>query len=303
MWRPGTRVVAAVSGGVDSVALLLLLRDLHDRGDVVLDCAAHLNHRIRGEAADGDEAFSRALARELGVAIVTERVDVPALAREQRLSIEVAARNARREFLERVQTSRGADRIATAHTADDQAETVLLRLVRGAGTRGLGGIAPRRDVWIRPCLERSHAELRAELRQRGQSWREDATNDDLSNPRNRMRHELVPLLERHFNPLLREAIGRFAEVARADEQALQQLAGTAADRIVSAEGGSVSLDAAALTALHEAIARRVVRTAIERMSGSSAALDEVDAVLAVARGERPSARICAHSPWNLLAGL
>ena len=193
MWRPGTRVVAAVSGGADSVALLLLLRDLHERGDVVLDCAAHLNHQIRGEAADADEAFCRALARELGVAIVTERVDVPALAREQRLSIEVAARNARREFLERVQTSRGADRIATAHTADDQAETVLLRLVRGAGTRGLGGIAPRRGVWIRPSLELSHAELRAELHQRDQSWREGC---DQRRPRQSCgiaSHELVPL--------------------------------------------------------------------------------------------------------------
>ena len=138
------------------MALLLLLHDLHGRGEVVLDCAAHLNHRIRGDAADADEAFCRALTGELGVAFVAERVDVPALAQKQRLSIEVAARQARREFLERVRASRGADRIATAHTADDQAETVLLRLVRGAGTRGLGGIAPRRGG-LDPAVPRAVA--------------------------------------------------------------------------------------------------------------------------------------------------
>jgi tRNA(Ile)-lysidine synthase len=292
MWRPETRVVAAVSGGADSVALLLLLRELHGRGALVLDCAAHLNHQIRGEAADADEAFCRALAGALGLTLVSERVDVPALARERRQSIEVAGREARLAFLEQVRASRGADRIATAHTADDQAETMLLRLVRGTGTHGLAGIAPRRAVWVRPCLEFSHAELCAELRRRGQTWREDATNVDLANPRNRIRREVVPLLERHFNPSLRGAIRRFADIARSDAQALQQLAQTAADGIVSTEADRARLDAAALTALPEAVARRVVRIAIERLlGGASPGLDDVEAVLAIAAGTRSSTRI------------
>ena len=206
MWRPDTRVVVALSGGADSTALLLLLHELHGRGEVVLDCAAHLNHRIRGDAADADEAFCRALTSELGVAFVAERVDVPALAQKQRLSIEVAARQARREFLERIRASRGADRIATAHTADDQARRCSCGWSAGAGTRGLGGIAPRREAWIRPCLALSHAELRDELRERGRSWCEDATNVDRSNPRNRLRLDVIPLLAQHFNPSLRKAI-------------------------------------------------------------------------------------------------
>jgi tRNA(Ile)-lysidine synthase len=235
--------------------------------------------------------FCGALASDLGVTFVSERIDVPMLARERRLSIEVAARDARLEFLERVRRARGADRIATAHTADDQVETVLLRLARGTGPRGLGGIAPRRDVWIRPCLEIGHAELCDELRRRGQSWREDATNDDLAIPRNRLRREVVPVLERHFNPSLREAVGRFTDIARSDALALEQLAEAAALKLVTAEPDRATLDAAGLTALPEAVARRVVRIAVERLLGASPGVDDVDAALAVAAGTRPSARI------------
>jgi len=293
LWRPETRVVAAVSGGSDSVALLHILNDLSKAGVLRLDSVAHLNHATRGDASDGDEAFCRSLADALGVPCIAERVDVPQRARQERLSIEVAARQARQAFLERVRASRGADRIATAHTADDQAETVLLRLVRGAGLRGLGGIAPSRDVWIRPLLSVSRAELRDELVERGQTWREDSSNLDLANPRNRVRHELLPYLAREFNPSARDALTRLADLARADEAALEAAAKSAAASVLHLEGDSVRVTTEALSALPEAIQRRIVRQAVEMLGpGAAPGLDDVDAVRSVAAGERAAAEIC-----------
>jgi tRNA(Ile)-lysidine synthase len=285
LWRPETRVVAAVSGGSDSVALLLLLHDLHTRGELVLDAVAHVNHAIRGEAADQDEAFCRALARSYGVAFEGARIDVPARARREGVSIEVAARNARREFFARVAGTRAADCVATAHTADDQAETVLLHMVRGAGLRGLGGIAPSRDGRIRPLLTCSRAQLQAELTSRGQMWHDDATNADLVNPRNRVRHELLPYLERHFNPSTREALCRLADLARADDAALGNDAAVAFSRVCEWDGTAARLDTAALAALPEAVARRVVQHALETVGDEAYGADDVEVVRAVAAGE------------------
>ena len=194
LWAPGTRVAAAVSGGSDSVALLFILRELADAGALVLAGLAHLNHHIRGEDADQDAAFCRALADRLGTRADIGHADVPARSRERRESIEVAARHARLELFEGAVNRLGADVIALAHTRRDQAETVLLRLVRGAGPRGLGAMAPRNGHRIRPLLDIPRDELRAYLRDRGETWREDATNDDGSTARNRVRQEVMPRL-------------------------------------------------------------------------------------------------------------
>ena len=291
LWETETRIVAALSGGSDSVAMLLLLHDLHAQNALRLDAVAHLNHAIRPEAHE-DEHFCATLAAGLGVAFVSARLDVPALARERRLSIEVAARNARQEFLEGVRRTRGADLVATAHTQDDQAETVLLRLLRGAGNRGLGGIAPRRGRFVRPVLELTRADLQAELRRRRQDWREDATNLDLENPRNRVRHELLPYLERHFNPSARAALARAAELARIDEDALDREALAAGLGVTDRLSEALRLDRAALLALPDAIARRVVRDAIFSLHlQTSSGRDHVERVLAVARQEIRAAEI------------
>src|SRR6188472_619890 len=161
---PGTRVVAAVSGGSDSVALAFVLRDLAARGEIVFAGLAHLHHHIRGAEADADAAFVRALADRLGVAAIVSDADVPAGAAEHGVSIEVAGRHARQQFFRDALTSINAERIAVAHTRDDQAETVILRLARGAGSSGLGAMAPRRDHIIRPLLDATRAELRDYLR-------------------------------------------------------------------------------------------------------------------------------------------
>lgn len=290
LWRRRTRVVAAVSGGSDSVAMLLLLHDLHASGELRLDAVAHVNHRMRPEA-DADEAFCATLAADLGLPFVSSRIDVPARARERRQSLEVAARTVRREFLNTLKRARGADAIATAHTQDDQAETVLLRMLRGAGQRGLSGIQPCRDGRIRPVLWATRAELRHELDARGQTWREDATNTDLANPRNRVRHELLPYLDRHFNPQSRRALARLADAARADDSLLARHGATVASATVKAETDGVRLEFAALANLPEAIARRVVQHALGAAGESAPDAEAVAAVLDVWRGERAAADV------------
>ena len=271
----------------------MLLRELHRRGELVLEAVAHLNHGIRGAAADGDEEFCRVLARKWDVAFEPARVDVPALARLERRSIEVTARHARRHFYEQVRQARSAACVATGHTQDDQAETVLLRMTRGTGVRGLGGIAPSRDGIIRPLLTCSRHELRAELEGHSQPWQEDATNADLSNPRNRVRHELLPALESHFNPAIRGTLARLADLARADEDALAQQAASVALQALQFHGtDSVRLDTARLASVHLAIARRVVQQALRILTGrGSHGADAVAAVQDVLTGHRRAAEL------------
>ena len=211
--EPGGRVVVALSGGPDSVALVHVLRELEDGGHVRLAGVAHFNHQLRGADADADEAFCRTVAAELSLPIECGTADVRSAAREQRRSIEDTARSLRYGFLEQAADRLAADRIAIGHSRDDQAETFLLRLLRGSGPRGLAGILPRAGRVVRPLLDIPRAELRAYVAARGLAFREDATNEDLRIPRNRVRHELLPYLEREFSPgiagiLAREAVDR-----------------------------------------------------------------------------------------------
>ncbi|MGE0042357.1 MAG: tRNA lysidine(34) synthetase TilS [Vicinamibacterales bacterium] len=283
LWSPGTRVLAAVSGGSDSVALLLLLQALGEaHGVPCLAGVAHVNHHLRDEA-DGDEGFVRELAGSLQLPIEVAHVDVPALAARHGRSIEVAAREARHAALAAAAAALGADRIATAHTLDDQAETVLMRLVRGAGPGGLGGIDPRRGPRIRPLLAETRASLQAWLVSAGRAWREDATNRDLQQPRNRIRHELVPYLAAHFNPSVSAALARAADIARADEQYLADVARAAAEAIVTRTDEGVALDRDRLAALAPGIARRVARLALETAHpAGSYGLSEADRVVEAA---------------------
>jgi tRNA(Ile)-lysidine synthase len=291
LWRPDTRVIAAVSGGSDSVAMLRLLHDLHLGGELRLDAVAHLNHRIRPDS-DADEAFCAALAARLELPFASSAVDVPARARSMRQSLEVAGRTARREFFQHLRRTRGADRVATAHTEDDQAETLLLRLLRGAGQRGASAMAARRGRRVRPVLWATRAELRQELERRDQPWREDSTNTDLTNPRNRVRHEVIPYFERHFNPSVRRALVRFADAARADDALLAREAAVAAASLVLHDDlGRVRMDAGALLALPEGISRRVVQFAIRAAGNVEPDARDVATVLDIARGDRAAADI------------
>ena len=281
--RPGDRVAVALSGGADSVALLHVLREIAAEGQCALAGAVHLNHQLRGAESDADEAFCRALAGSMSLPIDVERVDVTALARQEGLSLEHAAHNARHACFARAAVRLNAGAVAVAHTLDDQAETFLLRLIRGAGPRGLGGMHPRSGLVIRPFIEASREDVRNFLRERAVEHREDASNADRDIPRNRIRHELIPFLEARFSSSIVEVLDREAAIARDDAQFLEAAAADAARRVAVRSTDRVDIDVRLLLEEHPAIARRVLRDAQQFASGGKfVGFDAVEAVLALA---------------------
>jgi tRNA(Ile)-lysidine synthase len=289
---PGDRVAVAVSGGADSVALAWLLHDVVATGviDLTLSGLVHVNHGLRGDESDRDEAFVRALAGRLGVPCAVTRVAVAEEARAAHRSLESAARAARDRWFAEALEVLGASTVATAHTADDQAETVLLRLLRGSAARGVGGIRPRRGWLIRPLLDVRRTALRADLLARGESWCEDSSNADRSIPRNAIRHDLLPVLER-LAPGGIAALARFAGLARDDERELERRAIELAQKIVLDKRDTVVLDRAAVAALPPALARRVVREALERVHPHLVGARAIDAIRELAGADTTKGRL------------
>jgi tRNA(Ile)-lysidine synthase len=281
--RPGDRVGIAVSGGADSVALLRLVLELRDELGVVL-FVVHLNHKLRGAESDEDEHFVRELAAQHGLEIVAESCDIKAYAGQKKLSLEAAAREARYEFFNRVLQST-VNRVATAHTLDDQAETVLFKLTRGAGTRGLAGIYPKvnvstvgRQTIVRPLLGTRRAMLRSHLAEIGQSWREDSSNQDLRHMRNRLRREILPRLESEVNPAICETLAESADIARAEEGYWANEVDRFLPEIwTTGECGGI-LQLKPLVSMPLALRRRLVRAAVERL-GINLDFRHVDAIL------------------------
>jgi tRNA(Ile)-lysidine synthase len=263
----GGRALVALSGGPDSVALTHQLLELQAAGELTVAGLAHFNHQLRGPAADEDEAFCRAMAPALGLPIEVGSADVRAAARDARHSVEDVARELRYAFFEQAADRLAADAIAVGHSLDDQAETFLLRLVRGSGARGLAGILPRAGRVIRPLIDISRADLRQYAADRALAFRTDLSNADLSIPRNRVRHELLPYLEREFSPGISRVLAREAAMARDDENRLQQEAIDFARSIVlRTTGGKIEVDASALRSLHSALAARVARHALSMLA-------------------------------------
>ena len=266
-------MVVAVSGGPDSLCLCDAIVALADEAGV-RPVVAHLDHGLRGEAARADAEFVRAFALERDVPCIAEAADVASLAREQRVSVEVAARRARYGFLARAAVQAGARHIAVAHHADDQAETVLLRLIRGTGISGLQGMrvqsphpsAPDLTL-IRPLLHVTRADTERYCAERRLAPRQDASNDDPGHTRNRIRHELLPLLER-YNLGIRSVLARLADTAAADADIIAYAARTAygATRIAAASAG-VSFDRSAWRALPVGLQRAVLREAVRELRG------------------------------------
>ncbi len=268
------RLGVAVSGGSDSVALLHLLLPLcRDRGIAVV--ALHLNHGLRGSASGGDEAFVRALCRQAGVACVVGRARGLAAGTRRRagvpISLEMAARDARHAFFRRVARVRRLDAVALAHQRDDAAETVVLRLARGGGAAGLGGMRPKGTLngvtLIRPLLEIGRGTLREWLRAHRHDWREDASNGDRSILRNRARHSVLPALRAAFGPGVDAALARSADLLREDDAVLEERAAAVLDEARAA--GAVA--AARLLAEPEAIRRRAVYRWLLQEAGAAAA--------------------------------
>lgn len=294
--RAGDRLGVAVSGGADSVALLRALLMLREELGVLVS-VVHVHHGIRGAEADADAEFVSSLADEHGLALHLLHADVPAYAAKHGLSLEAAGRAVRYRYFGEL-LSKMLDRLATAHTRDDQAETVLLRLLRGAGTRGLAGVysdvivadsacqttplkrnarlsgPPAKPAFglsgvvalaphiIRPLLDTSRSEVEAFLRELGQPWREDSSNADRAFLRNRVRHELLPTLERDFNPNVRQVLAQTADVARDEEE---WWAAEVAEILNShlEKDDADSFPVPAFAGLHVAMQRRVLRAMAE----------------------------------------
>jgi tRNA(Ile)-lysidine synthase len=269
--RPDSRVMAAVSGGSDSTALVHILHELDRAGELRLAGVLHFNHQLRASAGR-DARFVAKLAASLGIPAVVDGEDVAARARRERRSVEVAARAARYGFFERARIAAGADLVALGHTRDDQAETVLLRLVRGAGPRGMAGMYPRIGRYVRPLLDCRRTDLRAWLAARGLAFVEDETNADVTIARNRVRVELLPLLAARFNPSIVEVLADQAELARDVWAWMNDEAAQLAVRVVRAiespnHGVARAIDVAALAAAPIALQRAVLWRAMSDAAG------------------------------------
>ncbi len=299
--RPGDRICAAVSGGADSVALLLSLdaanRTPREPLGVGLS-AAHVHHGLRGDEADADLLFVRDLCTRLDIPLHVLEQSVPDRVQQTGETIEEAARNLRYSFFESLIVTRQADSVLTAHTMDDQAETVMLKLLRGAWTEGLGAIHPVVTVpggkILRPLLTVRRSAVEAFLTKSSQPWREDSSNADILYTRNRVRHQLMPLL-REFNPSIDQTLSNLATLARAEDahwkQSLAQLlpqmllpgkpvrgGGRAVSTIPGQAAVAVELDR--LRALDVATRRRVLRSAARQM-GARLTFDETERLMAL----------------------
>lgn len=286
MFSPGARVGVAVSGGIDSRCLLDVLFELRPSWNLSLTIL-HVNHCLRGAESDADEAFVRSLASEYGLPIHVERADVSAADD----NLEQAARDARRRFFRTFLDSGALDRVALAHTRSDQAETVLLRFLRGSYLTGLGGMRPvSPDGFIRPFLCVTRDEVALYVKSRSLSYREDSSNIDVRFARNRVRHDLLPQLTEDWNPRLPNLLAQYAELAREDEEYWERLV---MEAVPPPERDSVILSVAGLVSAPPALARRVIRRAIESVRGDLRQIDfrHVDVILNLIRAPDGHARV------------
>lgn len=291
---PKERVLVALSGGADSTALLLSMHELYIGGKIGGLFAAHLNHGIRGELASRDQRFCEALCEKLAIPFVTETADVPAYAKAHGQSLEQAAREVRYAFLERARSNFDASVIATAHHRDDQAETLLLHLLRGSGTTGLCGMQPRNGNIVRPLLSVSRAEILAYLSEQEAPYCEDETNAENTTVRNRIRNELLPLLKT-YHPTIAQSLSKTANLVAQDEALLSRMADEAEETLALGEG----LDRKRLSELPLPISSRIVRKRIFMCCGMVSEAD-IRRVLSLtdARTGTIIELSCGYSAWT-----
>ena len=298
MLPAGSHVLCAVSGGADSMCLLHWLCELRGQLGIRLS-AAHFEHGLRGDESRRDALFTEEQCRHLGVFCAVGHGDAAAYAAEKKIGIEDAARTLRYRFLEQTAEELGCDRIATAHNLNDNAETVLMNLLRGSGTRGLAGIPPVRGRIVRPLLQTDREEIEAFLREKGIPHIEDSSNGSDAYLRNRIRHRLLPLLTEE-NPGVLRAIGRTAELLREDDACLCR----EAEAFLREHRRENAIPAKPLLRLEPAVAARVLRI----LCGSGLSMERTQALLLFAGGtergvlEIPGGRVLRQRGWLVFQG-
>ncbi|MCK4272924.1 tRNA lysidine(34) synthetase TilS [bacterium] len=293
MMERGDRVLVAVSGGPDSVAMLYLLWELRRVLGIDLQ-VAHLDHGLRGQSSREDARYTRRLAKRLGLPITVERAELPGKAGH---GLEEDARLVRYSFLERVAARVKAQRIATGHNADDQAETVLMRILRGAGSTGLSGIPPVRGLIVRPLIQVRRRQIETYLRRRRLRPRQDLTNRELRHLRNRVRRELIPLLEKRYNPNIIETLNRVGRLESEEKAYFQDLSRSLMDTLAKKDlNGKIVLDLSSFADYFNIAGKFLIRELIRSTKGDLRRIghDHVDRVFRLARDGSVGSRV--HLP-------
>lgn len=276
MLKKGDGVVIGVSGGPDSVALLFLLNSLKKEFSLTLHIA-HLNHKLREQESEQDSCFVNDLGERLKIPVTVDCQDVLKLARMKKDSVEEMGRRLRYEFFVKVARDKKMKKIAVGHTADDQVETVLMRIIRGSGLSGLCGIPPTRYLneclIIRPLIESSRAKIEDYLKKNKIATRVDSSNKDNYYFRNRIRNKLIPLLQKEYNPNIKEILVNFAENISGDYELLNKIAQRHFRIVSKKEEGRVSLDLKKFNGFKKATQRMVVREAIKTLKGDLKRID------------------------------
>ena len=269
MFQPGDSVLVGVSGGPDSVALLYMLLSLSPGFSIRLG-VAHLNHCLRGEDSDNDAEFVASLARELGLPYYIRKEDVQKYRNTHKLSLEEAARQVRYAFYENMAEKNGFNKIALGHHADDNAESVLMYLLRGSGPRGISGIPPVREgKFVRPLICLTKSEIIDFLESDRLKYVSDLTNRDTKHLRNRIRHHLLPMLKASYNPKITETLNRMASILRTEEEWIEEVINPVFKSCVSAvENKKIALSVSAMYRLHVAAQKRIVRKTIAQVKGN-----------------------------------
>nr|MBU1328231.1 tRNA lysidine(34) synthetase TilS [Candidatus Omnitrophota bacterium] len=263
-------VLVGLSGGPDSVTLLHVLYSLKKEYSLNI-LLAHLDHKFRGEESRADRKFCEDLAKKYNLEIVWEEIDVPRISKEKGISPEEAARFERYDFFKRLAKKRDINKIAVGHTSDDQAETVLMRIIRGAGMKGLGGISPVKDIQgfkiIRPLIEISRKEVEAFILETGLKFRKDSSNNKTIFTRNKIRLELIPLLEKNFNSNIKKVLANMAENLRTEDEFLNKHAKRKFRSVSKVSQEEILIDIKKFKKQPEAVRKRILRAALEEFKG------------------------------------
>jgi tRNA(Ile)-lysidine synthase len=280
------RILIAYSGGVDSTGLLNLLLELCEEWSFEL-FLGHFNHKLR-QKADEDEQFVRRVAKKYSLPLHVGSKDVRSYARQKKLNIEETGRELRYDFLKKTALKIGGAKIATGHTMTDQAETFLMRLMRGSGLRGLGGIFPLVEgMIIRPLIHVEHKDIEAYLKGKGIKFRIDESNLDRRFLRNRIRLDLIPYIQEDFEPEIVSSLGRIASIIREEDGLLEKIAQETTKKAVLKKNNRISLEVKPLSSLPRALARRVVRNFISELRGNlrEISFGDVESVLGLREGK------------------